>query len=259
MMSNFGALTDHWGILDLYLAGEAGDKLSTVLEITASSKVPDPLSRAEALDRNGDPVAATWHGNEIATPDFETLYDASVTYVCKSGSFSLNRIKGGEIVAAVVGTTAGKVIDGFDVGTSNDEWPSITATGKIGTRAIVAPTFPLNSLNTWTLPDITITGAKRAQLLDFTVDAACELTASGLTAALDLAQQEDGVGEPCAHGISGGLLTLTCELVRVTGACAWTPGETWTETQKPGADEGQAAYHTASGAAEKIWVRNTSA
>jgi hypothetical protein len=257
-MSNFGALTDHWGILDLFIAGSEGDKLSAVLQITASSKVPDPLSRAEATGRNGDPVAATWHGNEIATPDLETLYDASVTYVCKSGSFSLNRLKGGEIVAATA-ELAGKVITGFDIGTSNDGWPTITATGKIGARAIVAPTFPANSLNTWTLPDITITGAKRAQLLDFTVDAACELTASGLTAALELAQQEDGVGEPCAHGISGGLLTQTAELVRVTGPCAWTKGASFTETQAPGADEGQAAYHTASAAAEKIWVRDTSA
>ncbi len=239
-MSNFGALTDHWGILDI---GTLGD----VLEITASSKTPDPQSRAEATDRNGDPAAATWHGNSDGD-----LYDASVTYTCKSGSFSLNLLKGGEI-------TAGSVITGIDVGTSNDGWPTVTVTGKLGAEAITAPEFPANSLNTWTMPDITITGAKRAQLLDFTVDAACELTASGLTAALDLAQQEDGVGEPVAHGISGGLLTQTAELVRVTGACAWTKGASFTETQAPGADEGQAAYHTASAAAEKIWARDTSA
>ena len=107
--------------------------------------------------------------------------------------------------------------------------------------------------------EVNETGAKRAQLLDFTIDAGSRLTGSGISATVDLAQTEDGEGEPVAHGISGGILTQTADLVRVTAAPAWTQGATWTETQTPGVDGGQAAYHTGSGAAEKILTRDASA
>jgi hypothetical protein len=240
MADGFGAYTDHFGILAIT---SGGGTLADVLEITAASKTPDPMSRAEAANEDGDPVAATWYGNTAGE-----LYDASNTFVCKSGSFDLSVIQGGEL-------EAGKVVTGIEIGTSNDGWPTITVNGKIGAETIVAPS---GYLNTWTLPAITITGAKRAQLLDFTVGATCALTASGLTASLDLAQQEDGEGEPVAHGISGGLLTQTAELVRVTAAPSWTKGATWEETQAPGEDQGQAAYHTASAAAEKLWSRDAS-
>jgi hypothetical protein len=106
------------------------------------------------------------------------------------------------------------------------------------------------------MPSVVITGAKRAQPLEFTVGEGCKLTGSSLSATLDLAQQEDGLGEPVAHGISGGVLAISADLVRVSAAPSWTPAVTWTETQAPGVDEGQAAYHTASAAAEKIWVRS---
>ena len=241
MADGFGAYTDHFSILTI--TSGAGT-LANVLEITAESKTADPMSRADANDENGDIAASTWYGNTAGT-----LYDASNTFVCKSGSFSLSVLDLGEL-------STGVVVTGIEVGTSNDGWPQITVTGKLGPGAIVAPT---GFLNTFSLPDITITGAKRAQLLDFTIDAGSRLTGSGISATVDLAQTEDGEGEPVAHGISGGILTQTADLVRVTAAPAWTQGATWTETQTPGVDGGQAAYHTGSGAAEKILTRDASA
>jgi len=230
-MSNFGSLTDHFG----YLA--AG------LKLVASSKVPQAMSRGDANNETGDPEAATWYGNKAGE-----LFDASVTYAVVSSTYDLSTMVCGE-------KSAGIVITGIEVGTSNDGWPQITVTGVLGTETVVAPT---GKTNTWALPAITLTGAKIAQLLDFTIGEHCRLTASGLSFSIDLAQQEDGVGEPAAHGLSGGIATQTAELVRVTGACSWVKGATWTETQAPGADEGQAAYHTASAAAEKLLVRGTS-
>jgi hypothetical protein len=235
-MSNFGALTDHFGILAI-------ETLDDVLTLTASSKTPDAQSRADALDENNDPVASTWFGNTEGD-----LFDASSTFVCKSGSFSAALLKGGEV-------EVGKVITSIEISTSQDGWPQITVSGKIGAEAIVAPS---GKLNTWTMPAVTVTGAKRAQLLDFTIGAGCKLTGSSISGALDIVQQDDGLGEPVAHGISGGVLTQTADLVRVTAAPSWTEGATFTETQAPGVDEGQAAYHTASAAAEKIWVRDAS-
>jgi hypothetical protein len=239
MADDFGALTDHFDILSTTSgAGTLGD----VLTLTDSKKTPQSMSRAEAKNEDGDPIAATWYGNSAGE-----LFDASSTFVCKTGSFSTAVLKLGELAV-------GEVVTGIEIGTSNDGWPEITVTGTLGTETIVAPS---GKLNTWTLPAITITAAKRAQLLDFTIDAACRLTASGLSAQVELAQAEDGLGEPVAHGLSGGLLTQTAELVRITGACAWTKGVTFTETQAPGADEGQAAYHTASAAAEKLLTRDS--
>jgi hypothetical protein len=233
-MSNFGALTDHFGILEI-------EGLSEVLELTASSKTPDPMSRADAQDENGDIAAATWHGNAAGT-----LFDASSTFVCKSGTFSTDVLHGGEVAT-------GKVITSISISTSNGGWPQITVSGKLGTSAIVAPT---GSTNKWKMPAFTITGAKRAQLLAFTVAAACRLTDSSLEGSLDIAQAEDGLGEPVAHGISGGVLTMGASLVAVTGPCAWTPTGDWEETQAPGAEEGQASYHTATASAELVWERD---
>jgi hypothetical protein len=262
MSDAFGALTDHWGILALNVAGTDGDTLDTILEVTASSKVPQARSRSDARDRNNDIAEAAWHGNTAGEADLETLFDASVTYTLKAGSFSLAQLRGGEIVAATI-DLAGKVIASFEIGTSNDGWPTITASGVIGARAIVAPEFPANALNTWVLPAITLTGAKRAQPLTGAGNSSVvidegEITGSSLSATLDIAQQEDGVGEPCAHGISGGVIALSVDIVRIDDPPAWTLGTDWNETQKPGVDEGQAAFHTTSAAAEKIWVRETS-
>ncbi len=239
MADGFGAYTDHFGILAITLGGGT---LADVLEITNDPKTPDSQSRAEATDRNGDPVKANWHGNTDGD-----LFEASNTFVCKSGSFNLNLLKGGEVAS-------GKVITGFEIGTNNDGWPQITASGKLGTKAIVAPS---GLLNTWTLPSITITGAMRAQPLDFTVGEGCELTASGLSATLSLEQQADGVGEPVAHGIRGGLLTQTADLIYITSAPSWTPGEDFEETQAPGTGGGQAAHHTTNAAAEQLWERDS--
>ena len=238
MASGFGAYTDHFGILAIT---SGGGTLADVLEITGSSKTPDAMSRAEATDENGDPAAATWYGNTAGE-----LFDASNTFVCKSGSFSTDVLQCGEL-------TAGSVVTSIEISTSNDGWPQITVSGKLGAQAITAPS---GFLNTWTFPAVTVTGAKRAQLLGFTVGSDGALTGSSLSGAVDLAQQEDGEGEPVAHGVSGGLLTQTAQLVYVSGAPTWTKGGSFTETQSPGSDESQASYITTSATAEAIWSRD---
>lgn len=239
MADGFGAYTDHFGILEIAVGEE--DTLADFLEITASTKTPASMSRTDAQDESEDIVASTWHGNTEGD-----LYDVSSTFVCKSGSTPADVLNCGEL-------SAGMVVDSIQITTSNSAWPTITVSGRLGTKSIVAPS---GFLNTWLMPAVTIVGAKRAQLLDFTIDAGSRLTGSSLSGSLSIAQQDDGLGEPAAHGISGGVLTQTAELVRVTAAPAWTPGGTWTETQTAGEDEGQASYHTGSGSAEKIWTRS---
>lgn len=237
-MPNFGALTDHFSILSIV---DGSGTLGDILELIASPKTPDPMSRADALDENGDTAASTWYGNTA-----KALFEASSTFTVKSGTLDTALLKLGELATGVV-------VTGIDGGTDSGGWPTITVKGKLGTEAIVAPS---GKLNTWTLPSWSIVGSKRAQTIDFSVGAGCKCTSSGFSASIELAQTEDGLGEPAAHGVSGGVCTLSANIQAVTAEPAWTLSGNWTETQAPGADEGQAAYHTGSGAAEQILERD---
>lgn len=237
-MANFGALTDHFGILAI-VDGEG--TLATVLELVDSSATPDAQSRADAQDENGDIADAHWHGNTAGE-----LIEASSTFTVKGGTLNTALLLAGEIAD-------GKVITSVEVTTSNSDWPKVVVSGKLGTETIVAPT---GKTNKWTFPAFSVVAARRAQLFAFTVDAACRLTGSSVSGSVELAQTEDGIGEPIAHGVSGGVLTMGAELVAITGDCAWEVTGDWTETQVPGAAEGQAANHTGSGAAELVWERD---
>jgi len=243
MANDFGALTDHFSILTV--THNTTGTMDDILELVDSSKTPVAMSRGDAIDENQDVAAATWYGNTSGT-----LYEASSTFALVSGTLPMAELDIGEL-------TAGSIVASYEITTSNGGWPQLTFTGRLGCQTVVAPT---GLLNTFSIPAITITAIKQAQLIGFTVDAACRITGSSFSAACDIAQQDDGVGEPAAHGVSGCIATVTAELVRVTGACAWTPTFSGlTETQAPGASEGQAAYHTASVAAELVIARDASA
>lgn len=249
--TSFGALTDHFGIL-AFTHGEG--TLGDVLKLVASSKTPRAQNRADALDANEDVAASAYSGNSAGS-----IYEVSCTYALVSGSLPLTELKLGEI-------SSGILAESIEVSTSNGGWPQITVTGFLGTETITAPS---GYLNTFTLPAITVTGIKQAQLLGFTVSAG-RLTASKITFNCTLAEQADGVGEPAAHGVSGGTGEVTAEFVRVDDQPAWALAAVLADsgdgavfmaevTQAPGADEGQAAWHTASGVAAFNLVRTASA
>jgi hypothetical protein len=238
MSDQYGALTDHWGLLGV------GAALNGKAVLVASSSTPVAKSVNRAQDANGDNAAEALAGQTAAG----TLAEASCTYALSQSTVNLNTLKLGEIAANKIAAT-------LNASTSNTGWPQITVTGLINTITVIAPT---GKLNTFSIADsITLTNAKRAQLLDFTVDADCRLTGSTYTASIETAEQANGVGVIVAHGVSGGVVTQSCELVAVADVAAWTPGVTWKETQAPGADEGAAAWHTTSASAEKILARDS--
>ena len=231
-MSNFGALPDHFGLAD------------TDLILVESSKVPVEQNRADAQDENGDIADSKFHGNS----DGE-LFEIACTYALKSGTKNLNTLKLGELAA-------GTIAESVEVSTGNTAWPQFAFKGKLGAQTIVAPS---GKLNTFTLPDLTITGIKQAQLMGFTVGSG-RLTGCTLEASVELAQQDDGLGEPAAHGISGGKGSVKADFVRITTAPAWTLTASWlTLQQAPGIDEGQAAHHTASASAGFTLSRDAAA
>ena len=232
MGTNFGALTDHFSLAS-----------ADMIVVGPCPKTPVALSKADAIDDNGDPAAATWYG---ATD----IYDVSVTYALISNTLNLNTLDIGEL-------TVGTVASSIAANTANGAWPQITVTGRTGLDTITAPT---GFLNTWSLPEITLTGIKAAQLLGFTVEAG-KLSGSTATFSCDIAEQTNGLGMPVAHGVSGATGEVTAEFTNTADAQpAWTVSLAGlTETQAPSTDEPQAAYHTSSAAAEMIISRDASA
>jgi len=243
-MSNWGALTDHFGILAI-VDGEG--TLGDILELKESSKTPVAKSRSVATDENGDIAAATWFG-----PD-GTLYDASSTFILKTGTLDLSLIKLGE-------TTAGTIRASLSVATDNGEWPTIEVTGKLGAETVTAPA---SKLNTFSLPEIDVLGIKAAQNFGgaaangFAVAANTKLNSSSLEFSIDIAESTNGLGVPIAHGVSGGVGVLSATIVRITAAPGWTlDTDQWTETAAPGEEEGEAEYHTGTGTAETYIERD---
>jgi hypothetical protein len=234
-MTNFGALTDHFGILAIV---SGGGTLADVLELVDSSKTPVAKSRADALDEYGDIAASTWFGN----PD-DDFYEASSTFAVVSDSFDLSVLDLGEL-------TGNKIITSIEITTSNSAWPQLTVTGMLGVEAICGTPV-------YSLPSLTITGCKYSQELGFTTGDGARLTGSTVSASIDMAQQDDGGGDPVAHGLSGGVMTGTAQFVRVTAAPSWTVTLSGaTETQAPSLAEPQAEYHTAEASYEYILSRD---
>lgn len=223
---SFGALTDHFGL------ATAG------LVLVDSSESIIELSRADALNEDGDIQASTYFGNTT-----QDMREISSTYALVSGTLDINTILLGEFVGAT-----NIIRESVEVATSNSEWPQLTVTGRKNAIAVVAPA---GLTNTYSLPSIVFTGIKQAQPINFTTGVGCRLTGSSLSGNIEVAQQDNGVGEPIAHGVSGGTGTVSAEFVRITDQASWTPGVAGTygitETAPPGAAEGQASYHTATG------------
>jgi hypothetical protein len=236
-MSNFGALTDHFGLA------------STDLVLVDSSETIIEQSRADALDEVGDIAATTFYGNTT-----QDMREVSCTYALKSGSLNINTIKLGALASAPT-----VLRESVEVSTSNSEFPQITVSGR---KNIVAITAPTGKLNTFTIPSLTITGRKVAQPAFFTTGSGCRLTGSSVEASVEVAQQDNGLGEPIAHGVSGGQGTFSGEFVRVTTAPAWTVVTTnntsfgLTQTQAPGIEQGQAEYHTGTGTGAFTIIRD---
>ena len=239
--TSFGALTDHFAILAI--VHDAGT-LDDIMVLVASSKVRRAQARADAQDANEDIAASAYSGNSA-----EEITEVSCTYALKSGTLDISDLVIGELAVQIFA-------ESLELTTANGGWPQITVTGYLGLETITAPT---DYTNQFTLPAISVIGMKQAQVLGFTVTTG-RLTGSKIGFNCSMAEQLDGVGEPAAHGVSGGTGEVTADFVRVDSAPAWELAAVLADsgdgavfmaevTQDPQADEGQAAWHTASGAA----------
>jgi len=243
--SSFGAITDHFNILAIV---HGVGTLADVLSLVASSRKPRAQNRADAQNEDADIVASAYSGNTAAA-----IEEVSCTYALKSGSLPFTELTIGELAAQIFASS-------IAITTANGAWPQIVVSGFLGLETMTAPA---SKTNKFTLPAITINGVKQAQLMGFTIAAGGRLIGSGITFNCEMAEQADGLGEPVAHGVSGGTGEVTAEFVKVEASQPdWTLAASLTGTtflaevtQEPGADEGQAAWHTTSAAAQFILTR----
>lgn len=216
-MANFGALTDHFSAI------------TTGLTLVGSTKTPTAKGIADAQDENGDIACRQTFG---ATD----IYDVTCEYELQSGEKDLSTMKLGEIVA-------GTAVASINVSPSNGSWPKFSISGRTGLETMVAPE---GKTNTFTLPGITVKGMKAAQPLGFTVEGG-SLTECSIEVTAEIAETTDGEGNPSAHGISGASGTINATFVRCPDeAPEWALTLDGAESvQEPGANEPQAAFHTA--------------
>lgn len=214
--TGFGGKTDHFSFA------------TTDLILQESTKVPRKANVATALDANGDVAVTEVYGNDAGT-----LYDASATYLLKSGTLDLSTLYVGELETGVVATR-------ITVDTSNGDWPKVSVSGVLGTAAFQAPDGKLAKA---ALPAITLTGGKFAQLMSFTVGGGA-LNSSRLSVSCDTAEAADGEGEPVAYAASFPNAEVTASGVYTTSAFAVTATGTLVETQAESTDEPQAAWQT---------------
>jgi hypothetical protein len=243
MSNKFGASSDHFGILALDNSGPDGDKLSDILVVVGAPSAPIALTTVEARDEKGDIAEEAHHGNAGFT-----RLEASNTFALKTGTLKTADLLVGEI-------EAGKCIESLSISTSNDGWPQIEVSGKLGLNTMCE-----EDAQTFTLPAFDVKGCKLAQPFGFTADADTKLTSCTLTATCEHAQQDNGVGEPVADGVSGGTLECTAEIVGITADPGWNvtlDNPDKVVTQEPGSDEGQAAWHTGTGTWRSILARDT--
>jgi hypothetical protein len=229
MANRWGGRTDHFGVLAIV---DGATTLATKLKLLSAPYEPDANTASDAPNFAGDIVDWVAHGNTAGK-----LIEASTEFLV-IGSFNINLIKLGEIVG--VSPAPNKVITGVSVSTQNGGGGTkLTVTGKVGTQAIVKPT---GFVNTYTLPSITIGEGFVAQELGFTIDKG-RLLSSSLNASISLAQENDGLGEPAAHGLSGGELIVEATIGALADACAWTVDLSGAvEMKAPGASEAQADW-----------------
>ena len=226
-MAGFQAQVDYFGIA------------SASLVVINSSTTPIPVSIEYARDQEGNIAGQGDYegGPAVAVESRYRLLNSTLDLSTLSVGYLLN-------------DATHMVVTSVAVDTSNSDWPTVKLTGFTGVS-------DYSTMPVFSLPAITINGQKVAQGFDFTVDAACRLTSSSLTATAEMAHVLDDSGDVGAMACTGATIAISGEAVEISDVVAWTPGGTWTETQAPGATGGNISWGTSGFAAEKYLSEDT--
>jgi len=196
--TGFSGIVDHFGL------AQTGSGIELVL--VESSTTPHPKGTEEARNADGDIADMGYYKGGPGT-------QAECVYELQSGTLSL-----ADIGVIGVQSTATNAVSSINVETSNGAWPRITVSGITGAAVNVGG-------NTFTLPDIDITGTRTAQDLGNTaVGGTVLLQSSSLTAEGSI---EHVLASTTAEGavcVVGCELAVSVSVVSITGA----PTVTWT-------------------------------
>lgn len=221
-MAGFSGNTDYFGFG------------SSDLVVIGSSTKPKGQSIEYAQDEDGNNVAEDQY-------DADGADSVETTYELQANTLNLNTFALGGLLNGLTDMC----VESINVTTSNGQWPQIVVSGKTGV-------FTRSTMPTFTLPSITISGLKQAQLLDFTIGADCRLTASNYTASGDYAFTRDDAGDASTDAFSGATQEIGGTATEIAGVVVWTPGSGWIEKDFPGAENGNINWGATSFAAEKF-------
>ena len=227
-MAGFGMDTDIFGLAD------------TNLRFVSSKATPRPKQVAEARDEDGNIAAETKYGTI-------TIIESECVYALKGGSLDLSTLALGPS-----DTGGTKCISGIDGSTSNSDWPTLTVKGVTGCVGLgTTPTF--------TLPAITITGARKAQAIGFTLGANCKLTGSGFSASGEVSEVLDSAANVGAMAFSGAKFEANGDAVEISAAVSvtWDTTHGIEAVQGAGADKSNTAYGTTSFSGEIFIAADT--
>jgi len=229
-MSGYGKGTDFFG-----LATEGETYYDADLTLIRSSTTPAPTSVVAVEDEDGNNAGEGTHAGDGAT---------KITCEYKlnnpGGSIDLSTLKLGPATINSIEVLFANI----KVDTTNTDWPTITCEGYTAiTNNSEMPNF--------TFPSLTINAKKQAQELDFTTGANCKLNSSSLEFKGEYHYDLDEDGNVQGMAFTGGELDLSADFVEIDGACSWTLGGTWTETQAPGIESENIGWAKTSGTAHK--------
>jgi hypothetical protein len=225
-MSGFGRDTDFFGLA------------TGGLKFVGGNTIPKPLTMVRAMNEDGDPVAEdSFEGGPAVAVE--------VDYRLINSTLNLNTLSLGYLLNGAVNLGIVSMV----FATSNTDWPTLKVAGFTGVTDFT--TMPV-----FTLPSITISGLKKAQVFDFAVGANCRLTSSGFSATAEFSHVLDGTGVVGAMAMSGAILEQSGEATEIEGAVTWTPGAGYTETQGPNAANAEATWGTGGFGATKLLLRD---
>jgi hypothetical protein len=214
----FGTMVDY--------AGFAG----TDLKLKSSSEMPHPTGFETATDECGNVIAQGDYATGPGTP-------FTCEYELVSGTLDTGTL--------FVGAGTLKVIESVEVTTETGAWPKVSVSG-ITVAAVPA------SMETFSLPSVTIAGTKCAQLLDFTIESGSRLSNSSIGLSGTIDHTTDGAQGIGAFAFSVDVAKMTAQGVSITGDFGWTltadkPDATneWAQEQGPGVEASELGWATA--------------
>lgn len=241
-MSNFGALTDHFGFLSENFLNldysDSGVPIANKAKLISSSDSFIEQNKTSIIDENGNILLTNYYGNTT-----QNLRNISVTYLLNDIQYFYvwhNTFFLGEKVVNGVNCIIENIVLNF----SNNTFPTLSISGKANCLSIENAGY--NKFNAFFSDGTFILNNKYAPSIGFTASESLKLSFLTIESSINVNTTIDENGEPIHHGISAGEGTITAEFSKVSsGVSGWTINNPeLSNIQSPKQIENQASFHT---------------